>query len=255
MSLNLDSDNFDVDAHVIPSREENESPGVSILLKEKEDRVGDTEGYKVQVNKNISKLEDLSDSELVARSAQKDREAYRILVERYQARAYTIAFAVLQRKEDAEDVVQESFVKAYLSLPGFKSQSTFYTWFYRIVRNMSIDVKRKVTRESKREVEIQSDNTNELESEMSLAVEGESPDDQLLRKEKMMRISKVLQDISEEHRTVIMLREIEGMDYQEIAKVTGVSKGTIMSRLHYARKKLQQALGDLVSEDLATERS
>lgn len=188
-----------------------------------------------------------SDNELVRRAQNKDREAYRALVERYQSRAYALAFSILKNKQDAEDVVQESFVKVYLSIGGFKGESSFYTWLYRIVRNMSIDVKRKISRDKTRQTESpENDAYSSIDSSAQQGNESYSPDYELLRKEKARRIAQVLNDISEEHRTVIILREIDGMDYGQIAQITGVSKGTIMSRLHYARKKLQKALADLM---------
>lgn len=191
-----------------------------------------------------------SDVELVKRAQNKDREAYRQLVERYQSRAYSLAFSILKNKQDAEDVVQESFVKVYLSIGKFKGESSFYTWLYRIVRNMSIDVKRKLSREQVNQPDVESLNaTDQVEANSANNSETFSPDYELLRKEKARRIAEVLNDISEEHRTVIILREVDGMDYQQIAQITGVSKGTIMSRLHYARKKLQQGLADLVNKN------
>lgn len=188
-----------------------------------------------------------TDEELVKRAQAKDREAYRQLVERYQARAYALAFSILKNKFDAEDVVQESFVKVYLSIGSFKGESSFYTWLYRIVRNMAIDVKRKLARETNYQSEVERISEVQADSAALQKSQSSSPDYELLRKEKARRIAEVLNNISEEHRTVIILREIDGMDYKQIAQVTGVSKGTIMSRLHYARKKLQQALGDLMT--------
>ena len=198
---------------------------------------------------SVMSEEKKDDSQLVKRAQNKDKEAFRSLVERYQNRAYSLAFSIMNNKQDAEDVVQESFVKAYLSIEKFKGQSSFYTWLYRIVRNMAIDVKRKRSREKSTQPDMDSFDI-EAEADLSVAynAESQSPDYALLRKEKARRIAAVLNDISEEHRTVILLREIDGMDYSQIAKVTGVSKGTIMSRLHYARKKLQQALSDLMSD-------
>lgn len=191
------------------------------------------------------------DADLVSRATAKDKEAYRQLVERYQSRAISIAYGILKNREDAEDVVQESFVKAYLSLPNFKGDSSFYTWLYRIVYNMSIDVKRKSARTSRYESDIEE---RELEHSMEGAAQSQDgPDEELIRKEKLRCIDKAMREISEEHRTVIMLREVDGLDYQEIADVTGVSKGTIMSRLHYARKKLQQVLERLFANELSSE--
>ncbi len=86
------------------------------------------------------------DRDLVAQASGGDKEAYRLLVERYQAKVYSLSYEILKSKEDAEDVTQEVFVKAYLSLADFRGGSAFYTWLYRIAYNMSIDFKRKMAR-------------------------------------------------------------------------------------------------------------
>ncbi len=201
-------------------------------------------------NLDSEAIKNQPDTELVLKAQNKDREAYRELVERYQSRAFNLAFSILKNKQDAEDVVQESFVKVYLSISKFKGESSFYTWLYRIVRNMSIDVKRKLARDKIVEPTVdESGVANQIEASTANSDESYSPDYELLRKEKARRIAEVLNDISEEHRTVIILREVDGMDYQQISQITGVSKGTIMSRLHYARKKLQQSLADLVNNE------
>ncbi len=186
------------------------------------------------------------DRELVAKAQKGDREAYRELVERYQQRAFSIAFEIVRRHEDAEDIVQEAFVKAYLKLKDFHGKSSFYTWLYRIVCNMAIDVQRKRTRRGGDALEFDEKILNSEQLDTSyLGGSKESPQDAFLRKEKGSQIEQALQGLTEEHRAVIVLREIEGLGYDRIAEIVGVSKGTVMSRLHYARKKLQQALRDL----------
>jgi len=186
-----------------------------------------------------------------------DRNAYQFLVEKYRTKAFSIAFSILRSEHDAEDVVQESFVKAYLSLKDFRGDSAFYTWFYRIVYNMAVDLKRKVSRTSSVSVEPYTP-SGEAGDKPEAHVPEEKlqelnripgPQDELLRKQQAKRIKEVLGEISDEHRTVIMLREVDGMSYEEIAEVVGVSKGTVMSRLHYARKKLQQALKEFAPDD------
>jgi len=190
-------------------------------------------------------VEAVVDRRLVERAAAGDREAYRRLVEKYQQRAFAIAYEVVRSREDAEDIVQESFVKAYLSLAEFRNQAAFYTWLYRIVYNMAIDWKRRVQRRGGDPVEY-----NEFAGHGEVEESGrfDGPHALLERKERSRRIGGVLAELSDEHRVAITLREIEGLSYDEIARVTGVSKGTVMSRLHYARKKLQRALQDLAPE-------
>lgn len=195
-----------------------------------------------------------TDDALVALVLEGDKNSYRLLVEKYQNKIFSLAFDILKTKEDAEDVVQETFVKAYLSLPSFKGQSSFYTWLYRIAYNMSIDVKRRVNRRGGNHIEFREagnvSNTGSDESsggptivpEEAQTVEG--PAEAFYRKEAGSRIKAVLDELSPEHRAVVVLREVDGLNYEEISEATGVPKGTVMSRLHYARKALQKALRD-----------
>lgn len=191
-----------------------------------------------------------SDSQLVILARQGDREAYRVLVERYQTRAFGIAYDILKNREDAEDVAQESFVKAFLSLSKFKGEASFYTWLYRIVYNMAIDYRRKIVRHGGSTTEY--DEAKHVQQSVGNAAgyNQQGPYDEIFRKEQASTINRALSEISEEHRAVIVFREVDGMNYDQIAKVVGISKGTVMSRLHYARKKLQKALRDIAPEGL-----
>ena len=195
-----------------------------------------------------------NDNDLVRMTLQGDKEAYRALVERYQGRLFTTALDIVKTREDAEDVVQETFVKAFLSLGQFKGQSSFYTWLYRICFNMAIDIRRKAGRRGGTHLEFKENfGVNRSAVESGAREQGgggtghhpqrvEGPHDALARKELGRKIQEVLGELSEEHRAVITLREIDGLDYEEIAKAIGVPKGTVMSRLFYARKALQKAL-------------
>jgi len=186
------------------------------------------------------------DRELVARSIGGDRDAYRLLVEKYQSRALGIALEIVKSREDAEDIVQESFVKAYLSLGEFRNQSAFYTWLYRIVYNMAIDFKRKVSRRGGEALAYEEgDEGGVLDHHGERFV---SPHEAVVQKEQRARMERVLAQLTPEHRAVVVLREVEGLSYDEIARVVGVSKGTVMSRLHYARKNMQEALRDVAPE-------
>ncbi len=199
------------------------------------------------------------DETLVAKTLSGDREAYRLLVERYQNRLLTMVTDILKSREDAEDVVQESFVKAFLSLRNFKGQSSFYTWLYRIAYNMAIDVRRRSGRRGGNHVEYKEgvgvNRVATADGDTTRAIAGaaehmqnvEGPHAALVRKEAGQRLQQVLGELSEEHRAVIMLREVDGLNYDEIAHAVGVPRGTVMSRLHYARKALQKALRDFVN--------
>lgn len=189
------------------------------------------------------------DRELIRRILSGKKEAYQTLVERYQERAYRIAFDLLRSEEDARDIVQESFVKAYLSLDKFRQDSSFYTWFYRIVHNMAIDYKRKVIRRGGDPVEYEEEGVNISASSTSYSQRpGQDPQQAAIDKQELGILNRAMVELTEEQRTTLRLREIDGLSYDEIATVTEVSKGTVMSRLHYARKNIQNTFAALRKE-------
>jgi RNA polymerase sigma-70 factor (ECF subfamily) len=178
------------------------------------------------------------DRELVDAARRGDREAFRTLFERYNRRAYALALGVVRQPDDALDVVQEAFIKAHKHLDRFEGTSSFYTWLYRIVMNLAIDQLRK----QKRTTEL-----NEEADEDGLLPQllGGNPGRALMDKEIRARIDAALSALSDHHRAVLVMRELEGLSYAEMAKVMGCSKGTIMSRLFHARKNMQKLLADL----------
>lgn len=190
--------------------------------------------------------ETMGDHELVSRSRGGDKDAYRVLVERYQQRVFLMIGEIVKNRADAEDITQECFVKAYLSLSEFKGESKFFTWLYRIAYNMAIDFTRKIARRGGDYAQL--DETHG-QTENILMGHVDGPHDELDREDQRKQIRAALESISEEHRIVITLREIDGLSYEEIAKVTGVSRGTVMSRLHYARKKVQNFIHQLTSNE------
>lgn len=203
----------------------------------------------------------LNDEALVSATLRGDRDAYRQLVERYQGRLLRVAFDIVQNASDAEDVVQESFVKAFLSLNKFKNQSSFYTWLHRITFNMAVDLQRKNQRRGGQHFEYKEEfnvlnnirgpnNESKDGEEVPLSQDLEGPQEALLRKETGRKIEQVFSQLSDEHRAVITLREIDGLDYEEIAAALGVPRGTVMSRLFYARKALQEALRELAPDSI-----
>lgn len=189
------------------------------------------------------------DAILVKRAQAGDRDAFRQLFERYHQRAYALAMGVVRHPQDAQDVVQDAFIKAHRYLPKFEGTSSFYTWFYRIVMNLSIDYIRK--RKRGRAVEyndaISGAEQSELEDNALLPrILGEDPGRSLYRKEIRGQISTALEELSDNHRSVLVMREIEGMSYDEMADIMNCSKGTIMSRLFHARKNMQIVLLELM---------
>lgn len=197
----------------------------------------------------------ISDAELVRRTLAGQQDPFAALVARYQKRAFWIAFHVVGRVEDARDVAQEAFVRLYRSLGSYDFARSFYTWFYRIVMNLAIDQARK----SKRQRTVDFDDALGHESEGALeggpqgGFEDQNPRKALLRKELAERIRRALADLPEYHQAVIVLREVDGLSYEELAEVMEVPKGTIMSRLFHARRKMQEALGTYLDRDLEIE--
>lgn len=172
-----------------------------------------------------------------------DATAYRGLVERYQGRIHGVVYGMVRNKEDAKDLTQEAFVKAYQNLHRFRLQSSFYTWLCRIAMNVSID---HLRRQKVRKAELFEDGiaTKDQGGVISLAHRREDPSRNLERKRLGERILQALDELPEDQQQVVILREIEGMAYKEIAEVMDIPEGTVMSRLYYARKKLQAALSD-----------
>jgi RNA polymerase sigma-70 factor (ECF subfamily) len=153
-----------------------------------------------------------SDAELVKRVQTGSKEDFQILVERYQQRAFAVAFQILKRYDDAQDVVQESFVKAYLSIDSFHGTSSFFTWFYRIVVNMAIDFRRKAGRKEKETISLDVEERDAIEQHIagSLVSQPDSPLEVTLRGEQARQINQVLGEISEDHRLSSFCARLRG---------------------------------------------
>ena len=178
-----------------------------------------------------------------------DRDAFRTLFERYHRRAYALAFGVVRHQDDALDVVQDAFIKAHKYLDKFEGNSSFYTWLYRIVMNLAIDHLRKHKRARPVELDEQKLEDAADEGLMSRLLGG-NPGHALMDKQIRARIDEALGELSENHRTVLVMRELEGLSYEEMAQAMDCSKGTIMSRLFHARKNMQKRLADLVDHSV-----
>jgi RNA polymerase sigma-70 factor (ECF subfamily) len=182
-----------------------------------------------------------SDADVVAQARCGDHAAFRILVERYQGRAYRLALRVLRDEDEAQDAVQDAFVKAYRSLARFQGRAGFYTWLYRIVMNQCLDRKRRDR--SGRQVEWNEEVDLEGARDPALDTPGPSgPYRELARSELRELVGSAIATLPDDARRTLELREIDGLSYQEIAEALGVPKGTVMSRLHYARRRVRAAL-------------
>lgn len=186
---------------------------------------------------------ELTDHEIVARCKRGDRDAFQVLVEKYQRRVYGIAIGMLRKPEDAMDATQDAFIKVYRKLGDFKGDSSFYTWLYRIVVNVCIDHCRKRARAKTVEYD---DGVARRDVQEAVPLAGNTrpmhPVHAYHNAELHGALASALETLSENHRSVILLREVDGLSYEEIADVMDCQIGTVMSRLHHARKNLQKAL-------------
>ena len=192
------------------------------------------------------------DRGLIAKAQKGDKAAFRSLVERHQRRAFAIALALVRDENDARELVQDAFLRVYKGLENFQGGSSFFTWLYRIITNLSIDLIRKPGRQlvDIDESRFESDESTEAEFPLLSRVDGSDPADVVRRREIAARLQVALDALPPYHRGVIVMREIEGLSYEEMAQAMAVSKGTIMSRLFHARQKLQKALADCYVEQI-----
>lgn len=187
--------------------------------------------------------EPLTDKVLVQRAARGDGIAFSELVNRHYRRALRVAYGLLKNNQDAEDIVQDAFARVYARLAEFEGASAFYTWLYRIVVNLSIDLIRKRRRE--RRADVDDEQTREAlrgGADLWPRYDDTHPGEAAERRQLAERLSKAFADLPEIHQAVLLLRELEGMSYEEIAATLAIKKGTVMSRLFHARKGLQQKL-------------
>ena len=187
---------------------------------------------------------DADDQELVAAAQGGDRRAFQTLYQRYERKVYAVAYGFLRNQEDALDVVQEAFIKVHRYLPNFEGQSSFYTWLYRIVANLCIDHIRRSGR--KRDVEfddkIRHDGAGESSAKLIQIAALGNPAEAVRNKEILKAVRESLSQLSDKHRSVIVMRELQGLSYADMAKSMECSKGTIMSRLFHARRNMQKLL-------------
>lgn len=193
-----------------------------------------------------------TDESLVERARGGESVAFRKLVERYQRRVYQLAFGVVKDHEDAMDVVQEAFVKVHQHLPGFKGDSAFFTWVYRITYNLAIDSFRRAGRGEKVELD-ENTLTDESSQHEAYGAGSQSPQKAALRGELSAELQRALGTLSDNHRAILLLREVDGLSYEELSQVLKIPKGTVMSRLFHARHKMQTVLRDYLGEDAPDE--
>jgi RNA polymerase sigma-70 factor (ECF subfamily) len=181
---------------------------------------------------------DAEDSDLIAAARRGDAAAYASLVHKYQDRLCLALRRICRSLADAQDAAQEAYLRAYMNLGQYNGASSFYTWLYRIAVNAVInEFRRGKTRASREQ--------SRLLPGYSRGGDVSSPDEPLLRQECVAQVRAALDALSTEHRTILVLREMEDCDYDEIAAVLAIPKGTVRSRLHRARLALREKLATL----------
>ena len=182
------------------------------------------------------------EAELISRCQQGDQEALREIFERHHQKVYRVAYGVLRQREEALDIAQEVFIKLFRSIKNFRGKSRFSTYLYRMAVNTAIDHLRKAAKS----------HVSSLDQEEGFepAEDPERrPDRIFLYREMEGKVNEALNELPADQRTAIVLREVEGLSYQEIAETMKSSIGTVMSRLHYGRRRMQELLKNYLKED------
>lgn len=201
---------------------------------------------------------DLSDEALLDKFRQtRDPQIFKSLVRRYQNRIYSAAYRILGSAEEAEDVVQDTCLKVHQGVQGFNRQATFASWIFRIAHNSCLDVLR--ARQRKKNIQTVPFDPQSVQVDdpdggvvVQAADPCPNPEEQLTQNEQEALIAEKLSLLPEMQRMVVVLHDVEGFSYQEIAEIVGTNIGTIRSRLHYGRLKLREMLEPYYSSQVAS---
>ncbi|QDV65298.1 RNA polymerase sigma factor [Crateriforma conspicua] len=189
-----------------------------------------------------------NESDLITDALSGNRDAFATLVRRNQDRLFASMIQVTGSPDEAEEVVQEAFIRAFVKLDTFQQNSQFFTWLYRIAFNTAL------TRRRRQKVKISLDQARESAGH-ELTATTDAVDENLLRAERVTMIRVAMARLSEDHRSILVLREMEGHDYEKIAEILCISIGTVRSRLNRARRQLKQHLEQLEDEQTSRPQS
>jgi RNA polymerase sigma-70 factor (ECF subfamily) len=186
---------------------------------------------------------EVDESELILRTRQGDLEAYDDLVRRFQERIYATIYHMTGNHEDANDLAQETFIKAYQAIGSFKGDASFFTWLYRIAVNRTINFLKQ--RRNKNNLSLNDLDINaEHDPDLVALVSDKTPRRDAGLAELQEKLNAAMQRLSETHRLVVTLHDVQGLPHEEIARIMGCNVGTVRSRLFYARQQMQAYLSD-----------
>lgn len=180
------------------------------------------------------------DQDLIRRTLDGEKESFGRLISKYQDRLYNGMVQILRSEAEAEDVVQDAFVLAFTKLSSFKGNSAFFTWLYRIAYNVAI------TRLRRRKPTVPLDGLNDI-GRLDFPDSGPSPDDRIQKQEEAGQLNEALTRLSHEHRAILILREMDELDYEAISEILDLPIGTVRSRLHRARTRLREHLDAIMN--------
>ena len=185
---------------------------------------------------------------LVDRAVAGDKDAFGILVRHHQSRVYSTIYHMVGNHEDANDLTQDTFIKAYKALKSFKKNSGFFTWLYRIGVNLTINFLN--SRKKRRFISFDhSDYDAESDNQIFELISDKTPRKNIDIRELREKLNEAIQHLSEKHRAVVVMHDIQGMSHEEISEILKCSNGTVRSRLFYARQQLQAALNDYLQNE------
>jgi len=189
---------------------------------------------------------EINDEDLVARTQNGDPRAFDQLVRKYSSRLYGLVYNMTSNHEDTNDLLQDIFSKAYRSIKGFRGKSSFYTWLHTIATNMTINFLKKRSRNYQMSLD---DIDNGVQHDPEFIELTSSPDAtrEVNLKELQQRLNEAMMKLSNEHRAVVTMFDIQGMPHAEIGKILGISEGTVRSRLFYAHRQLQNYLQEFLA--------
>lgn len=184
----------------------------------------------------------MTEDKLIEKSRNGDIKAFEQLICGYRRKILNFTYRILGNPEDAEDITQEIFVKAFRAISGFDGKSSFSTWLYTIASNAAMDeLRKRKRRKTDKTVSLYGEN-DDGEYELPIADEGDGPYEKAKKKELQRVLSEAIDKLSEEYKTVIVLRDLQGLSYEEIAKIVCVSQGTVKSRISRGRLLLRKLL-------------